>query len=90
VLYGRALVLIHLHGGGYTGGRKNSQALPLIHHLASHSPVAQTPAAGPPLTPAATVEPPRSWSCGWSGTQCAGHKGHHNSKIAGIYCESIF
>ncbi|SNT57599.1 Acetyl esterase/lipase [Actinomadura meyerae] len=29
-----APVLIHLHGGGYKGGRKNSQALPLLRHLA--------------------------------------------------------
>jgi acetyl esterase/lipase len=28
-------VLIHLHGGGYYAGRKNSQALPLIYRLAS-------------------------------------------------------
>lgn len=28
-------VLIHLHGGGYYGGRKNSQSLPLIYRLAS-------------------------------------------------------
>jgi acetyl esterase/lipase len=27
-------VMIHLHGGGYTGGRKNSQALPLLYRLA--------------------------------------------------------
>ncbi|WP_433190594.1 alpha/beta hydrolase [Actinoallomurus sp. CA-150999] len=27
-------VLIHLHGGGYTGGRKNSQSLPLLYRLA--------------------------------------------------------
>ncbi|WP_439680422.1 alpha/beta hydrolase [Embleya sp. MST-111070] len=30
-----APVLIHLHGGGYHRGRKNSQSLPLIHRLAS-------------------------------------------------------
>ncbi|MFI6316364.1 alpha/beta hydrolase [Nonomuraea sp. NPDC050556] len=30
-----APVLIHLHGGGYTGGHKNSQSLPLLYHLAS-------------------------------------------------------
>ncbi|MGI5230812.1 alpha/beta hydrolase [Actinoallomurus sp. CA-142502] len=29
-----APVLIHLHGGGYTAGRKNSQSLPLLHRLA--------------------------------------------------------
>ncbi|RJL30359.1 alpha/beta hydrolase [Bailinhaonella thermotolerans] len=29
-----APVLIHLHGGGYTAGRKNSQSLPLLRHLA--------------------------------------------------------
>ncbi|WP_336211758.1 alpha/beta hydrolase [Nonomuraea sp. LPB2021202275-12-8] len=29
-----APVLIHLHGGGYSGGRKNSQALPLLYRLA--------------------------------------------------------
>lgn len=29
-----APVLIHLHGGGYTGGRKNTQALPLLYRLA--------------------------------------------------------
>ncbi|GAA4495602.1 alpha/beta hydrolase [Actinoallomurus oryzae] len=29
-----APVLIHLHGGGYTGGRKNTQSLPLLHRLA--------------------------------------------------------
>jgi acetyl esterase/lipase len=29
-----APVLIHLHGGGYTDGRKNSQALPLLYRLA--------------------------------------------------------
>jgi acetyl esterase/lipase len=28
-------VLIHLHGGRYTGGRKNSQSLPLLYRLAS-------------------------------------------------------
>jgi acetyl esterase/lipase len=28
-------VLIHMHGGGYTGGRKNSQSLPLLYRLAS-------------------------------------------------------
>jgi acetyl esterase/lipase len=28
-------VLIHLHGGGYYGGRKNSQSLPLLYRLAS-------------------------------------------------------
>jgi acetyl esterase/lipase len=28
-------VLIHMHGGGYHGGRKNLQALPLINRLAS-------------------------------------------------------
>lgn len=28
-------VLVHLHGGGYFSGRKNSQSLPLIYHLAS-------------------------------------------------------
>ncbi|GLY87318.1 alpha/beta hydrolase [Actinoallomurus iriomotensis] len=30
-----APVLIHLHGGGYTAGRKNSQSLPLLHRLAA-------------------------------------------------------
>ncbi|MFD2768082.1 Acetyl esterase/lipase [Micromonospora eburnea] len=30
-----APVMIHLHGGGYSGGRKNSQSLPLLYHLAS-------------------------------------------------------
>jgi acetyl esterase/lipase len=30
-----APILIHLHGGGYSGGHKNSQSLPLIYHLAS-------------------------------------------------------
>jgi acetyl esterase/lipase len=30
-----APILIHLHGGGYYGGHKNSQSLPLIYHLAS-------------------------------------------------------
>ena len=30
-----APVLIHLHGGGYTQGRKNSQSLPLLYRLAS-------------------------------------------------------
>lgn len=29
-------VLIHLHGGGYVSGRKNSQSLPLLHRLAGH------------------------------------------------------
>ncbi|WP_084517978.1 alpha/beta hydrolase [Microtetraspora niveoalba] len=29
-----APVLIHLHGGGYHGGRKDSQALPLLYRLA--------------------------------------------------------
>ncbi|MFG2003708.1 alpha/beta hydrolase [Spirillospora sp. NPDC048911] len=29
-----APVLIHVHGGGYSGGRKNSQSLPLIYRLA--------------------------------------------------------
>lgn len=28
-------VLIHLHGGGFVGGRKNSQSLPLLYRLAS-------------------------------------------------------
>ena len=28
-------ILIHLHGGGYVSGRKNSQSLPLLHRLAS-------------------------------------------------------
>ena len=28
-------VLVHLHGGGYTQGRKNSQSLPLLYRLAS-------------------------------------------------------
>ncbi|MCF6468538.1 alpha/beta hydrolase [Nonomuraea sp. MG754425] len=31
-----APVLIHLHGGGYTGGHKNSQSLPLLYRLAGH------------------------------------------------------
>jgi acetyl esterase/lipase len=30
-----APVLIHLHGGGYTHGHKNSQSLPLLYRLAS-------------------------------------------------------
>ncbi|WP_406107018.1 alpha/beta hydrolase [Micromonospora globbae] len=30
-----APVMIHLHGGGYSGGHKNSQSLPLLHRLAS-------------------------------------------------------
>ncbi|MBT2459909.1 alpha/beta hydrolase [Streptomyces sp. ISL-86] len=30
-----APVLIHLHGGGYTQGRKNTQSLPLLYRLAS-------------------------------------------------------
>ncbi len=30
-----APVFIHFHGGGYSGGHKNSQSLPLIHHLSS-------------------------------------------------------
>jgi acetyl esterase/lipase len=30
-----AAVLIHLHGGGYTQGHKNSQSLPLLYRLAS-------------------------------------------------------
>jgi acetyl esterase/lipase len=30
-----APILVHLHGGGYYGGRKNSQSLPLIYWLAS-------------------------------------------------------
>ncbi|MFJ7628728.1 alpha/beta hydrolase [Streptomyces sp. NPDC097595] len=30
-----APVLIHMHGGGYTGGHKNSQSLPLLYRLAS-------------------------------------------------------
>ncbi|MFJ8751026.1 alpha/beta hydrolase [Streptomyces sp. NPDC102441] len=29
-----APVLIHMHGGGYDGGRKNTQSLPLLHRLA--------------------------------------------------------
>ncbi|MEV4091349.1 alpha/beta hydrolase [Streptosporangium saharense] len=29
-----APVMIHLHGGTYSGGRKNSQSLPLLYHLA--------------------------------------------------------
>jgi acetyl esterase/lipase len=28
-------VLLHLHGGGYTQGRKNTQSLPLLYRLAS-------------------------------------------------------
>jgi acetyl esterase/lipase len=31
-----APVLIHVHGGHYSGGRKNSQSLPLLYRLASH------------------------------------------------------
>jgi acetyl esterase/lipase len=31
-----APVMIHLHGGGYSGGRKNSQSLPLLYRLAGH------------------------------------------------------
>ncbi|GAA2784222.1 hypothetical protein GCM10010441_06430 [Kitasatospora paracochleata] len=31
-----APVLIHLHGGGYHHGRKNSQSLPLLYRFASH------------------------------------------------------
>jgi acetyl esterase/lipase len=31
----RGPVLIHLHGGAYTGGHKNSQSLPLLYRLAS-------------------------------------------------------
>ncbi|MBA9006308.1 alpha/beta hydrolase [Thermomonospora cellulosilytica] len=31
-----APVLIHMHGGGYSRGRKNSQSLPLLYRLASH------------------------------------------------------
>ena len=27
--------MIHLHGGGYSGGHKNSQSLPLLYRLAS-------------------------------------------------------
>ncbi|GAA1091519.1 alpha/beta hydrolase [Kitasatospora arboriphila] len=39
VYHGRATppgapVLIHLHGGGYRGGRKNRQSLPLLHRFA--------------------------------------------------------
>ncbi|MFI0372485.1 alpha/beta hydrolase [Actinomadura sp. 1N219] len=30
-----APVMIHLHGGGYSGGHKNSQSLPLLYRLAS-------------------------------------------------------
>lgn len=30
-----APVLVHLHGGGYTGGRKNSQSLPLLYRLSA-------------------------------------------------------
>ncbi|NEC64650.1 alpha/beta hydrolase [Streptomyces sp. SID9727] len=30
-----APMLIHMHGGGYTGGHKNSQSLPLLYRLAS-------------------------------------------------------
>ncbi|MFI7708376.1 alpha/beta hydrolase [Nonomuraea sp. NPDC049480] len=30
-----APVMIHLHGGGYSGGHKNSQSLPLLYHLAA-------------------------------------------------------
>ncbi len=29
-----APILIHLHGGGYTSGRKNSQSLPLLYRMA--------------------------------------------------------
>ena len=32
---GGAPVLIHMHGSGYTQGRKNSQSLPLLYRLAS-------------------------------------------------------
>ncbi len=31
-----APVMIHMHGGGYSGGHKNSQSLPLLYRLASH------------------------------------------------------
>lgn len=31
-----APVMIHVHGGGYSGGHKNSQSLPLLYRLASH------------------------------------------------------
>ena len=30
-----APTLVYLHGGGYTGGRKNKEARPLIYRLAS-------------------------------------------------------
>jgi acetyl esterase/lipase len=46
-------VLIHLHGGGYTRGRKNSQSLPLLYRLASQgwvsSPLAYARADAPPF-----------------------------------------
>lgn len=29
-------VLVHLHGGGFTGGRKSFEARPLVHRLARH------------------------------------------------------
>jgi len=31
-----APIMIHMHGGGYSGGHKNSQSLPLLYRLASH------------------------------------------------------
>jgi acetyl esterase/lipase len=46
-------VLIHLHGGGYTRGRKYSQSLPLLYRLASQgwvsSPLAYARADAPPF-----------------------------------------
>jgi acetyl esterase/lipase len=31
-----APVLLQVHGGGWTGGHKRQQSLPLVHHLAAH------------------------------------------------------
>jgi acetyl esterase/lipase len=32
----RGPVLVHLHGGGFTGGRKNKEGRPLLYRLAAH------------------------------------------------------
>jgi hypothetical protein len=59
-------VLIHLHGGGYTRGRKNSQSLPLLYRLASQgwvsSPLAYARAdARRSSSPTATTTPSPPW-----------------------------
>jgi acetyl esterase/lipase len=49
-----APILIHLHGGGYSGGRKDSQSLPLLYRLAGQGWVCVS--ANYRLRPQATFE----------------------------------